>query len=69
VRFAELFDAYWFKRGLRAAERAPAKDAFRSHRSRAELWDNVLPPEDGMPSGHSIERGPGMGEGSDGTGD
>ncbi len=66
-RFDELFDAYWFKRGLRLAERAPAKDSFRSHRQRPELWDKVLPPEEGSASSSRIERGPGEAEGPDGT--
>src|SRR5579872_1440780 len=47
ARFDKLFDAYWLKRGLRAAERAPAKDTARTHRSRPALWDRVLPPEEG----------------------
>ena len=66
-RFDELFDVYWFKRGLRLAERAPAKDPFRSHRTRPELWDKVLPPEDGSASPSRIERWPGEAEGPDGT--
>ena len=66
-RFDELFDAYWFKRGLHLAERAPAKDSFRSHRTRPELWDKVLPPEEGSASSSRIERGPGEAEGPDGT--
>ena len=67
-RFDELFDAYWLKRGLRLAERAPAKDALRSHRPRPELWDKVLPPEEGSPSSTRIERAPGDAEGPDAAG-
>ncbi len=67
-RFDELFDAYWLKRGLRLAERAPAKDAFRSHRPRPELWDKVLPPEEGSASSNRIERAPGQAEGPEGAG-
>ena len=67
-RFDGLFDAYWFKRGLRLLERAPAKDAFRSHRPRPELWDKVLPPEEGSASSGRIARLPGQAEGPDGAG-
>lgn len=67
-RFDELFDGYWLKRGLRLAERAPAKDSFRSHRPRPELWDKVLPPEEGSTSSTGIERGPSDAEGPDAAG-
>ncbi|MGA8379683.1 MAG: VWA domain-containing protein [Stellaceae bacterium] len=67
-RFDGLFDAYWLKRGLRLAERAPARDAFRSRRPRPELWDKILPPEEGSASSSRIARPPGQAEGPDGAG-
>lgn len=66
ARFDALFDAYWFGRGRRVVERAPAQDSARSHHPRPELWDKVLPPEEGTPASRQIIRPPGAGDGPDG---
>jgi hypothetical protein len=53
-RFDELFDAYWLKRGLRLAERAPAKAAFpfgRKRPNRSQEGSTVqtpFPPKAGL---------------------
>jgi uncharacterized protein with von Willebrand factor type A (vWA) domain len=54
TRFDDLFDAYWFGRGLSTVE--PAEGGARIHRRRAAIWDKVLPPEEGAQVGWQIER-------------
>jgi uncharacterized protein with von Willebrand factor type A (vWA) domain len=41
-RFDELFDAYWFDRGLRVVEPAPGRAAA-GERRRPDVWDKILP--------------------------
>jgi uncharacterized protein with von Willebrand factor type A (vWA) domain len=43
-RFDALFDAFWFGRGIKFAERADSPQA-RSDARRPDIWSKVLPPE------------------------
>ena len=46
ARFDELFDAYWFGRGLMVVAPAQAEAGVRNRGSRPEIWDRVLPREE-----------------------
>jgi uncharacterized protein with von Willebrand factor type A (vWA) domain len=65
-RFDEVFDAYWFERGLRVVERAKAESAVRGPSARPEIWDKVLPPEGDLKAAGQVERASGEGGEVDG---
>jgi uncharacterized protein with von Willebrand factor type A (vWA) domain len=67
-RFDDLFEAYWFDRGLRIVERAPGKTSSRGERRRPDIWDSVLPPEAGAEAKAQVERAASEGDGEDGPG-
>jgi uncharacterized protein with von Willebrand factor type A (vWA) domain len=61
TRFDELFDSYWFGRGLESVERAGAELYYPS---RPDIWNKLLPPDDTARAlGES-----GNGEAAEGTG-
>lgn len=64
--FDDLFDAYWFDRGLRVVERAPGKTTNRGERRRPDIWDSVLPPEAGAEAKALVAHT--AGDGDDGPG-
>jgi len=46
AHFDDLFDAFWFGRGLRAVAPAQAEAGVRNRNPRPEIWDKVLPREE-----------------------
>jgi hypothetical protein len=46
AHFDDLFDAFWFGRGLRAVTPAQAEAGVRNRNPRPEIWDKVLPREE-----------------------
>ena len=66
-RFDGLFEAYWFARGLRVAERAPGRSGIQGERRRPDIWDKLLPPEAGRKPAAALEL-TGGDEGADGPG-
>ena len=67
-RFDDLFEAYWFDRGLRIVERTPGRSGVRSERRRPDIWDNLLPPEAGMKPSAALELADSGDAGADGPG-
>ncbi|HYM32582.1 MAG TPA: VWA domain-containing protein [Candidatus Cybelea sp.] len=63
ARFDDLFDAYWFERGLRTVERLGQSTATRSHRPRPDIWDKVLPADEQAEAQGRTDRAPGIGQG------
>jgi uncharacterized protein with von Willebrand factor type A (vWA) domain len=64
-RFDELFDAYWFDRGLRIFERAAREGV---HPRRPDIWNKVLPPDVAEPGTGQTEGIPGLGRTPEGRG-
>jgi uncharacterized protein with von Willebrand factor type A (vWA) domain len=68
ARFDELFDNYWFGRGLRVVAPAQAEAGVRNRGPRPDIWDKVLPREESASAMPRAEQSQGSGEGPDGRG-
>jgi uncharacterized protein with von Willebrand factor type A (vWA) domain len=66
ARFDEMFDAYWFGRGLRVVTPAQAEAGVRNRGPRPEIWDNVLPREETASAMGRAEHSQGNGEAPNG---
>jgi uncharacterized protein with von Willebrand factor type A (vWA) domain len=70
AHFDDLFDAFWFGRGLRAVAPAQAEAGVRNRSPRPEIWDKVLPREETASAMGRAEhsQGNGVGPNARGTG-
>jgi uncharacterized protein with von Willebrand factor type A (vWA) domain len=68
ARFDELFDNYWFGRGLRVVAPTQAEAGVRNRGPRPDIWDKVLPQEESASAMPRAEQSQGSGEGPDGRG-
>src|ERR1700719_786074 len=68
ARFDELFDAYWFGRGVRIGAPAQAEAGARNRSPRPKIWDKALPREETASAMGRAEPSQRNGDGPEGSG-